>query len=105
MAKKLTFLFLSIMLMSAVTNAQSRIVRKMADESAVIVRPSFDRGGIIETTLLTEDFSKFTAGSDGDPDYVRLDDAETGVISDEYIKQEAAPTSDSAKNIKKPESS
>lgn len=86
MTKKLTFLFLSIMLMaSVVTNAQSRIVRKTTDENAVIVRPSFDRGGIIETTLLTEDFSKFTAGNDGDPDYVRLDDAETGVISDEYF--------------------
>lgn len=85
MTKKLTFLFLSIMLMaSVVTNAQSRIVRKTTDENAVIVRPSFDRGGVIENTILKEDFSKFTAGNDVEPDYVRLDDA-NGNISDEYF--------------------
>ena len=43
-----------------------------------------DRGGITETTLLSEDFSKFTAGTDTEPDYVRLDDA-NGIISDEYF--------------------
>ena len=43
-----------------------------------------DRGGITETTLLSEDFSKFTAGTDTEPDYVRLDDAD-GNISDEYF--------------------
>ena len=86
MAKKLTFLLLSIMLMTSVAvNAQTRFVRSQADDSSIIIKPSFNRSGIIETTILTEDFSKFTAGSDGNPDHVRLDDAESGVISDEYF--------------------
>ena len=86
MAKKFTFLFLSIMLMaSVVTNAQSRIVREVTDESTVIVKPSFNRGGIIEKTILTEDFSKFTAGNENQYDGTRLDNPETGVISDEYF--------------------
>ena len=41
--------------------------------------------GITLTTILTEDFSKFTAGSEEAPDATRLDETETGVISDEYF--------------------
>ena len=86
MAKKFTFLFLSIMLMASVaTNAQSRIVREVTDESTVIVKPSLNRGGIIEKTILTEDFSKFTAGNENQYDGTRLDNPETGVISDDYF--------------------
>ena len=37
------------------------------------------------TPILTEDFSKFTAGSEETPDASRLDEEETGIISDEYF--------------------
>lgn len=43
------------------------------------------RGEIVNTTLLTEDFSKFTAGSVEDPDDTRLDDPVTGLIDDAYF--------------------
>ena len=49
-----------------------------------VVKAVSHRGDITETTLLSEDFSKFTAGTDTEPDYVRLDDA-NGIISDEYF--------------------
>ena len=86
MVKKLTFLLLSIMLMTSVTvKAQIKAFRNQTDESTACVKPCLDRGGVVETTILSEDFSKFTAGSETDPDHVRLDDAETGVISNEYF--------------------
>lgn len=40
---------------------------------------------IVNTTLLTEDFSKFTAGSEAEPDTTRLDDPETSEIADTYF--------------------
>lgn len=69
--KKLTFLLLSSMLMINVM--------------AMNVEPNHARDGITKTTILSEDFSKFTAGTDSEPDHIRLDNAETGVISDEYF--------------------
>ena len=69
--KKLTFLLLSSMLMINVM--------------AMNVEPNHTRDGITKTTILSEDFSKFTAGTDSEPDHIRLDNAETGVISDEYF--------------------
>ena len=69
--KKLTFLLLSSMLMINVM--------------AMNVEPNLTRDGITKTTILSEDFSKLVAGTDGEPDQIRLDNAETGVISDEYF--------------------
>lgn len=40
---------------------------------------------IVNTTLLAEDFSKFTAGSEAEPDTERLDDPYTSVIDDAYF--------------------
>lgn len=40
---------------------------------------------VVNTTLLTEDFSNFTAGSETEPDAVRLDDPETNEIDDTYF--------------------
>ena len=45
----------------------------------------YRNGEITLTTILTEDFSKFTAGSEETPDATRLEDTETGIISDEYF--------------------
>ena len=42
-------------------------------------------GGIIETVVLAEDFSRFTEGSVGAPDSKRLDESETGIIEDSYF--------------------
>ena len=42
-------------------------------------------GGITSTTVLSEDFSKFTAGSEDAPDTTPLDNIEDGTISDEYF--------------------
>ncbi|MBE6346313.1 MAG: hypothetical protein E7067_03725 [Lentimicrobiaceae bacterium] len=40
---------------------------------------------IVNTTILAEDFSKFTAGSEAEPDATRLDDPETSEIADTYF--------------------
>lgn len=40
---------------------------------------------IVSTTILTEDFSNFTAGSIDTPDETRLDDPETSEIADTYF--------------------
>ncbi len=86
MMKKLTFLLLSVMLMISVSvEAQTKAFRNQADENTSCTNLRFDRSGIIESTILTEDFSKFTAGSETEPDHIRLDNAETGVISNEYF--------------------
>ncbi len=45
----------------------------------------YRNGEITSTPILTEDFSKFTAGSEETPDATRLEDTETGIISDEYF--------------------
>ena len=85
MTKKLTFLLLATMLMTnLMAEPQHKAFRNPVNDKAANVKPTFNRGGIAETTILSEDFSKFTAGSDGDPDYIRLDDAD-GIISDEYF--------------------
>ena len=70
---------------SVTVKAQIKAFRNQTDESTACIKPCFGRGGVVETTILSEDFSKFTAGSETDPDHVRLDDAETGVISNEYF--------------------
>ena len=85
MTKKFTLLLLSIMLIaSATANAQSKAFRNQSDKNSASVKPCFNRGGVIEKSILTEDFSKFTEGDESEPDYIRLDDAD-GVISDEYF--------------------
>ena len=45
----------------------------------------YRNGEITSTPILTEDFSKFTAGSEETPDATCLEDTETGIISDEYF--------------------
>ena len=85
MVKKLTFLLSTLMIMTALAaNPQHKAFRNQTDNESTYVKHSFDRGGVIENTILTEDFSKFTAGNDVEPDYMRLDDDE-GIISDEYF--------------------
>ena len=85
MVKKFTFLLSALMIMTTlVASPQYKAFRNQIDNKSTSVKPSFDRGGIIENTILKEDFSKFTAGNDVEPDYVRLDDAD-GYISDEYF--------------------
>ncbi len=85
MVKKLTLLLLSIMLMNSfIAEAQTKVFRNKTEENTCRAKTVLDRGGVIETTILTEDFSKFTAGSDTEPDYIRLDDAD-GIISDNYF--------------------
>ena len=85
MVKKLTFLLSTLMIMTALSaNPQHKAFRNQTDNESTYVKHSFDRGGVIENTILTEDFSKFTAGNDVEPDYMRLDDDE-GIISDEYF--------------------
>ncbi len=42
-------------------------------------------GEITTTSILSEDFSKFTAGSEDTPDTTPLDNIEDGTISDEYF--------------------
>ena len=64
---------------------QHKAFRTPVGDDAANVKPTFNRGGVIETTILAEDFSKFTAGNDSEPDNMRLDNAETGVISDAYF--------------------
>ena len=86
MTKKLTFLLLAVMFMAPFTVvAQTKVLRNHVDRNVIKTKPLFDRGGLIETNILTEDFSKFTAGSEASPDNVRLDDAETYEINDEYF--------------------
>ena len=54
MVKKLTFLLLSIMLMTSVTvKAQIKAFRNQTDESTACVKPCFGRGGVVETTILS----------------------------------------------------
>ena len=84
MIKRLTLLLLAAMIMTdVVADSHHKAFRTPVNENS-IVKPSTDRGDITGTTLLSEDFSKFTAGTDTEPDYVRLDDAD-GNISDEYF--------------------
>ena len=83
MIKKLTLLLLAAMIMTdVVADSHHKAFRTPVNENS-IVKPSTERGDITGTTLLSEDFSKFTAGTDTEPHYVRLDDAD-GNISDEY---------------------
>ena len=42
-------------------------------------------GGVVSTTIFSEDFSKFTAGSEDAPDATRLDDPTTAEIDDAYF--------------------
>lgn len=51
------------------------------------VNPQYRDGGntIVNTTILTEDFSNFTAGSIETPDATCLEDPETGEIADTYF--------------------
>ena len=84
MIKKLTLLLFAAMIMTdVVADSHHKVFRNPVNGNTVVKAVSH-RGDITETTLLSEDFSKFTAGSDGDPDYIRLDDAD-GIISDEYF--------------------
>ena len=84
MIKRLTLLLLAAMIMTdVVADSHHKVFRTPVNENS-IVKPSTERGDITGTTLLSEDFSKFTAGTDTEPDYVRLDDAD-GNISDEYF--------------------
>ena len=84
MIKKLTLLLLAAMIMTDVVADSRHKALRTPVNCNTIDKVVTDRGGITETTLLSEDFSKFTAGTDTEPDYVRLDDAD-GNISDEYF--------------------
>lgn len=82
MLKRITLLVLTVLLMpSMMLEAQSKFIRKKADRSVVTKEDSRE---LIETVLLTEDFSNFTAGSEEAPDGTRLDDAD-GYIDDSYF--------------------
>lgn len=84
MIKKLTLLLLAAMIMTdVVADSRHKAFRNPVNGN-ILAKAVTDRGGITETILLSEDFSKFTAGTDTEPDYVRLDDA-NGIISDEYF--------------------
>ena len=83
MSKKLTVLLLAVFLMSSVmAQAQTKFNRVKADK---MIASQDKNRELIETTLLSEDFSKFTAGSEDAPDGTRLDDPETGMIDDTYF--------------------
>lgn len=84
MIKKLTLLLLAAMIMTDVVADSRHKAFRTPVNGNTIDKVVTDRGDITETTLLSEDFSKFTAGTDTEPDYVRLDDA-NGIISDEYF--------------------
>ena len=85
MIKKFTYL-LFIMTLATVVVAQShpKAFRNQNNNRSSEITVSFDRSDLIETTILSEDFSKFTAGNESEPDNMRLDDAD-GIISDEYF--------------------
>ena len=84
MLKRLTLLLVAIMFVSSViANPQKRLIRDKAGEKHG-VRAHFDRSGLTENVLLSEDFSKFTAGSEEDPDDTRLDDDDMN-IDDAYF--------------------
>ncbi len=103
MGKKF-YLFLAVMLCATSVIAQNQVFfnRVKKDKDAIeksigrskdafrnnhIVNPYYRDGenSIINTTLLSEDFSNFTAGSEAEPDPVRLDDPETSEIADTYF--------------------
>lgn len=84
MIKRLTLLLLAAMIMTDIVADTHHKAFRNPVNGNTIDKVVTDRGGITETTLLSEDFSKFTAGTDTEPDYVRLDDAD-GNISDEYF--------------------
>ena len=61
MLKRITLLVLTVLLMPSMKlEAQSKFIRKKADRSVVTKEDSRE---LIETVLLTEDFSNFTAAS------------------------------------------
>lgn len=83
MFKRLTLLLLAVFAMaSAMAQTQTRFYREKTDRMYASQDNSRE---LIETTLLSEDFSKFTAGSEASPDGTRLDDPETGMIDDTYF--------------------
>lgn len=84
MIKKLTLLLLAAMIMTDVVADSRHKAFRTPVNGNTIDKVVTNRGDITETILLSEDFSKFTAGTDTEPDYVRLDDA-NGIISDEYF--------------------
>lgn len=103
MGKKL-YLFLVLVLCMTSAIAQNQVVtsRTKADKEkleknvsnvkealkhnrAVNSQYRTDGNSIISTTILSEDFSNFTAGSEAEPDALRLDDPETSEIDDTYF--------------------
>lgn len=62
-----------------------KVVRNRADNVVVNNSPVFRGGDLTEKVLVKEDFSKFTEGSEEDPDDLRLDDIETTMIDDKYF--------------------
>ena len=86
MLKRVTLLLFAMMFINTViANPQKKAVRNKVDRNIIGERINLDRGGLVETVILTEDFSKFTEGSEEDPDDLRLDDIETLEIDDKYF--------------------
>lgn len=86
MPKRLTLLLIAMMFLTTVmANTKKRAVRNEVGKNDTEFYTDFDRGGLVETVILSEDFSKFTAGSEDAPDGVRLDDIETTEIDDAYF--------------------
>ena len=86
MPKRLTLLLIAMMFLTTVmANTKKRAVRNEVGKNNTELYTDFDRGGLVETVILSEDFSKFTAGSEEDPDNLRLDDIETLEIDDKYF--------------------
>lgn len=66
---------------AAKNNAKSTKAKTLNRTKAT---PCADGEGLVATTILAEDFSKFTAGSESAHDATRLDDAD-GFIDDKYF--------------------
>ena len=66
---------------AAKNNAKSTKAKMLKRTKAT---PCADGEGLVATTILAEDFSKFTAGSESAHDTTRLDDAD-GFIDDKYF--------------------
>ncbi len=86
MLKRITLLLLTVMLMNTgIAQSQKKAVRNKIDNSIISNSSYISRGDNTETVILKEDFSKFTEGSEEDPDDLRLDDIETSMIDDKYF--------------------
>lgn len=74
-----------IFVSSVIAGPQKKAVRNQVGEESVQATTLSHRSGLVETIILSEDFSKFTAGSESEPDNMRLDDPQTTDIDNAYF--------------------